>query len=292
MTFPGRVLVTGGRGFIGRHLLRRGAALGVDLTGFPGRLSDLPGFPVRFDAVIHLAGIARQPANPDERLALFEANVVGVQDVLQYCAAVGAGVVFASTSGVYRRLEDTAPLDEEALLDPTSDYALSKCLAERLCRRHCQRTGLAGVGLRLFNVYGPGQPETFLIPEVIGRLLSGAPVVLRSPEAVRDFVTVNDVISAVLAALARLTPGRFAVYNIGSGQGIRVLDLVRATERVFGRKAIVDLTQAGAARDSVVADTAKAAAELGWRPSQTLEQGLAALREDRPPPEGVAPCAC
>lgn len=292
MTFPGRVLVTGGRGFIGRRLLRRGAALGLDVAAFPGRLHELPAFPGRCDAVVHLAAATRPPADAAARLALFETNVAGVQDVLHYCAAAGAGLVLASTSGVYARREDAPPLGEDAPLDPASDYALSKLLAERLCLGQSRRAGLAGVGLRLFNVYGPGQPETFLVPEAVRRLLAGAPLELRAPEAVRDFVHVDDVVAAILAALARLAPGRFPVYNIGSGQGTRVRDLVAAAERIFGRTAVLDLSRATPARDRVVADPAKAARELDWRPALPLDRGLAALGAELTPDGGLSPCAC
>jgi nucleoside-diphosphate-sugar epimerase len=292
MTFSGRVLVTGGRGFIGRRLLLRGAALGLDVAAFTGRLHELPAFPGRFNAVVHLAAATRPPADAAQRLALFETNVAGVQDVLHYCATAGSGVVLASTSGVYARREDAPPLDEDAPLDPASDYALSKLLAERLCLRQCRRGGLAGVGLRLFNVYGPGQPETFLVPEAARNLLAGVPVVLRAPEAVRDFVHVDDVVTAILAALERLTPGRFPVYNIGSGQSTRVRDLVAAAERIFGCTAVLDLSQASPARDRVVADAARAARELDWRPSLPLDQGLAALRAEMTSTGGLPPCAC
>ena len=116
--------------------------------------------------------------------------------------------------------------------------------------------------------------------EIVARLRGRETIVLRTPVTVRDFLAVDDVVSALLAAVAGLVPGRFAVYNIGSGRATRVIDLVREAERVFGLAAAIDLSRAGPERDRVVADVAKAKAELGWRPAVALTQGLEAIRRD------------
>jgi len=275
-----RVLLTGASGFIGRAFLSQAAARGFDCVLFPGRLHELSDFPIKVEAVVHLAAVTRCAGEPDARLALHETNVVGTQAVLDYCAAAKAGLILASTSGVYGRQDRDSPLDEQAPLDPASDYALSKWLAERLCRRHGERTGLPGIALRFFNVYGPRQAQTFVVSEVVHRLCNGLPVVLRSPRAVRDFLAVGDVVAALEAALAALRPGSFQVYNIGSGQGTRVIDLVTMAARVLGVEATVDAPGTEHQCDRVVADISKAASGLGWRPRITLEQGLEAIRRE------------
>jgi nucleoside-diphosphate-sugar epimerase len=278
-----RVLLTGANGFIGRAFLSQAAALGIDCLPFPGRLHELPDFSIKVEAVVHLAAVTRGSGEPEARLALFETNVLGTQAVLDYCAAARAGLVLASTSGVYGRQGQASLLGEQAPLDPASDYALSKWLAEGLCRRHCERTGTAGIALRFFNVFGPRQAQTFVVSEVIHRLLDGLPVVLRSPHAVRDFLAVDDVVLALAAALGALKPGNWGVYNIGSGQGTRVIDLVDMVARVFGAEAAVDVSGADYRVDRVVADISKAASELGWRPRIALGEGLEMICRDMGP---------
>ena len=115
-------------------------------------------------------------------------------------------------------------------------------VAERACHRYASDDGVQATVLRFFNVYGAGQHPSFLVSYVVDSLTRGARVTLRMPRAVRDFLYVDDAVDALLAA-SRPRSELFRVFNVGSGQGVTVTDLVGAAENVFGRAAGIDTAE-------------------------------------------------
>lgn len=273
-----RILVTGSRGFIGRRVVASPQARAEEIVEWKADVRALARCEEAVDAVLHLAAVSRYDrfnAVPHESYAT---NVVGTAAVLNYCGRVRARCVLASSSAVYRSPEGVRPIGEDAAIGPTSAYGISKWLAESLCHQQACDAGVASTVLRLFNVYGPGQHPAFLVSYVVGCLRERRPIFLRMPDGLRDFVYVTDVVDALFRA-ARLRHSGVTVLNIGSGQAVRVLDMVRAAERVFGPAVAVEK---GAAHPeeiaAVVADTSRARAELGWTPRYDLESGLIAMR--------------
>jgi UDP-glucose 4-epimerase len=203
-------------------------------------------------------------------------NVDATQTLLE--AVKGRPVhrfVYASTSSVYG---DAAaiPMKEDAALHPISPYGVTKLAAEHLCMLYKTAYGVPAVALRYFTVYGPRQRPDMAFHKFLRAALEGRPIVMYGDGGqTRDFTFVADAVAATMAAGDRGTPG--TVYNIGGGSRISLSDALTVIERVVGRPIQVrrEPSQKGDMRDTY-ADTSRARADLGFAPSVTLEEGLAA----------------
>jgi UDP-glucose 4-epimerase len=280
-----RVLVTGASGFVGKHLaaeLRKQEAevfaldsRGPDpidirnwhaVKGFGSKLG-------RLDLVYHLAALMFVPYSFENPRETYEVNVLGTLNVLELCRLQGFPKLVFASSYVYGEPR-YLPVDEEHPLNPGSPYARSKVLGEDLCKAYHEDHGLRCTILRVFNIYGEGQTDSFLIPSMIKQLASGK-VELMDPEPKRDFVHVSDVVQAYLRA-GEYDQAGFNVFNIGSGVSYSVDDIVKLALQAWGQEARVRYRHQRRKSEvmDVVADFRKARTELGWEPKVTLEQGI------------------
>ncbi len=235
-------------------------------------------------AVIHFASlieVGRSVAEPD---LFYDHNVTGTATLLAAMReAKTPRLVFSSSAAVYGQQASTDAIVESAPKDPASPYGDTKLTCERMISAQCRAFGLTGVALRYFNAAGSDpdgrigeshQPETHLIPLAIDAALGlGPPLTLfgvdfDTPDGscLRDFIHVDDLAQAHVRALSLdLAPGRFEAFNIGTGQGHSVLQVLRAVERATGRPVPHEI---GPRREgdpaSLIAAAAKARAQLGW----------------------------
>jgi UDP-glucose 4-epimerase len=296
-----RVLVTGGLGFLGRpvtaDLLAAGHEVTVLTRGRPGvapptgadvvdgdvrdrqRLHEVAAHG-RFEAVCHLAGLISGRDSFADPLSYFDVNVGGTLNLLTALDAVRAGrppvrFVLVSTNIVYGSVH-RGPLGEELAPHPESPYAESKLAAERLVAAYAATGVIGAVVLRPFNIAGAvgGVPDTDpgrILPNALRAATGQAPHVTLNGDgsAVRDFVHVADAADAVRLALAAATPGASPVYNVGSGVGSSMADVIRAVEEVAGRPVPVRRAAPRPEPPALVGDVRRAAAELGWRPARS-----------------------
>jgi UDP-glucose 4-epimerase len=297
-----RVLVTGGAGFIGHHLvhslLEDGAeALVVDdlssgrrshlhSTPRTGRLqlheADvrqpdafdlLPGF--RPEIVYHLGAIHFIPycnANPPETVGV---NALGTDRLLRRLRGLDVrALIFASTAAVYGFADH--PLAEDADRPRPGDvYGLSKWLAEELVRRFADdRPDVRTVSVRCSNVFGPGETNRHLLPDLLDGLRTGGVVALGNTWPRRDYVYVTDVVRAL--RLLADGPAGHEVLNVSTGTGSTVLDVVQTLEALRGQLITVRRNPGRVrARDGhLVASNARIVARTGWRPAYDLKSGL------------------
>lgn len=272
-----RVLVTGATGFLGRHLGAALAAAGVEVrgvsraTGHDILRDELPLEGV--DHVFHLAAATGVPAAWADPPDVLLTNVQGTVRVLDQCRRVACPVSFASTY-VYGK-PDRLPVAEDHPVHPSNPYSLSKVLAEEACRGFAGMYRLPVSVLRVFNVYGPGQDDRFLVPLILRQAMDRAlpEVVVQDLAPRRDYVHVADVVRAFLAA-TRL-PG-FAVFNVGSGVSHSVAEVIALACGAAGTAK--PARQTGAVRPAdvpdTVADIAAIRRALGWTPRIGLAEGL------------------
>jgi UDP-glucuronate 4-epimerase len=303
------VLVTGGAGFIGSHLVEALVARGDRAVVFDdfndfyapeikranlssamrsGRVTlvegdicsnedlarALPGMPI--DAVVHLA--ARAGVRPSLRQPELYArvNVVGTTALLE--AAQRAGVprfVFGSSSSVYGA-RSTAPFSEDDRTDrPFSPYAATKVAGEALCAAYRSIGPMEVVALRFFTVYGPRQRPDLAIAKFFQLLEQGQPLpFFGDGRSARDYTYVGDIVRGILLSLDRAWP-TFEVVNLGGSSPVGLADLVRLIESTAGRAAVLDRRpdQPGDV-PLTCADPRKAKALLGWEPKIKLAEGL------------------
>ena len=228
------------------------------------------------DGVFHLAG---QPGVRNSWGASFEAyvrhNILASRRVFEAAARAGVRVVHASTSSVYGESE-VHPTPEDAAPHPLSGYGVTKLAAEQLAGAYAFSHGLDVVILRYFSAYGPRQRPDMAFARIATALVEGTPFeIYGSGEQARDFTYVADVLEATRAAMERAPSG--AVYNVGGDEVVSLLEAIGLLEALAGRR--LDARQGGAAIGDVrrtSADTSRIRAELGWRPSTSLADGIAA----------------
>lgn len=289
-----RVVVTGGTGFIGRHLIPRLASSGFDVHVTARTQGSEQAAPVESDVTIHpgvditnmdaVGSVLREIA-PDivfhlaaagvasprhDLVALTSVNVLGTANVLE--AARGAGVdraVHVSTGLV---AGDMASLNRNGRLSDA--YVATKCASEILAL-HAARTAPTQVVIaRLFPVYGPDEPSGRLIPDVIIHGLRDQTVELREPAHQRSYLHVTDAISGIEAAGIRALPSG-TVVSLGGTEPVRLDELVeRILSIVGGGKLLAggDVSPLGA--QALLPDLDAAHRLLGWRPTIELDEGL------------------
>lgn len=311
-----KVLVTGGAGFIGSHVVDRFVQEGYEVlvvdnlsTGSVQNLHPRARFfhldirspkvedlieKERPEVVSHHAAHGVVHRSVEDPLQDAEINIQGTLRILQ--ASVRAGVrkvIYASTGGAIYG-EAPHPVDETAPARPISPYGLSKWMGERYLQWFAQAYGLSFTVLRYANVYGPRQVahgEAGVVSSFLQKLLQGKRPVLfcysDEPEGMlRDYVFVGDVVEANFLALTR---GERAILNIGTGRGIRTLILYRLLLDVLREEGIpigVDgeeperkPARPGEIRANVL-DSRRAFEVLGWRPRTSFAEGLRQTVQD------------
>ena len=279
-----RVLVTGATGFIGRHLVPRLRTEGFDVVEAGGASGDTADeatwrrFPAS-DVVVHLAGKSFVPESWEVPRLFVRTNLLGTIEALEYCRAHGARLVYLS-SYMYGDVA-RQPVPESTTLAAKNPYALSKKLAEEACEFYAERFVVPVTILRPFNIYGPGQSDTFLIPSILNQMKAGREIHVKDLEPRRDYVYVVDVVEAIANASRRT--GGFGVFNVGSGTSHSVSELIRTIQDVWGSD--LPVRSDGVRRKDeimdTVADIARAREHLEWNPRFTLRQGLEAIRDAR-----------
>ena len=266
--------VTGSRGFVGRALTAHLESVGARVVRLEGDVRDAATYTPSFDVLVHLAARVSSGRDADP-VDIASVNVVGTVRALECCRQRGVPIVFTSTAGVYRPTTERRALSENAPIAPNWLYTLTKRMAEEMCEHYGRSHGVSGTILRLFNVYGPDQPVHFAIPYLIDAILAGQTVEIRNPHSVRDFIHVDDVISAIIRAALR--SGSMRVFNVGTGVATAMADL---SEMLRGLADPMDLKIFFGGRSDdptpcVFADISRAKSELGWSPEIELKYGIA-----------------
>ena len=292
-----RVLVTGGSGFIGRHVvtslrdagatvrvvdLKPHADSSVDLV--QGDIADRDvletAFEGGFDGVVHLAAVTSVLRSMEHPELTFRTNVEGTHRLLEAARAAGVqSLVFASTNAVTGPM-DAPAITEAANLKPLTPYGATKAAGEMLMSAYTASYGLRCVALRLTNVYGPGmQAKDSIVARLMRAIRLGNTFeVYGDGTQVRDYVHAADVTAA--AGLGLSSEQWSGPIVIGTGRSLSVLEVVDAVKAVTGAE--FDVTH-GPARPgempAVIVDSSRARA-AGWTPRFSFEEGLAGVWQE------------
>ena len=290
-----RYVVTGAAGFIGSTLLRTLLDRGHDAVGWDSfteyydpelKEGNARGLPVErvdlaadelrldgVDGVFHLAGQPGVLSFGTAFPAYVRDNVLATQRVFEAAAATGVRTVLASSSSVYGNAE-AYPTSEDALPLPLSPYGITKLACENLAYAYGQELGLDAVSLRYFTIFGPRQRPDMAFTAMMAALRDGRPFELFGDGTQsRSFTYVDDAVEATILALERGRGG--AVYNVGGGVEVSMLEAIETLGEVSGRRLEVVRTprrRGDAAR--TCADTTRLRMDTGWAPKTPFEQGL------------------
>jgi len=321
-----RILLTGGAGFIGSHVLDSLVARGHDVTVLDdfddyyspaikranieqacasGRVTVLEG-DIRdpavwegldrqeWSSVIHLAARAGvRPSIADPGLYI-STNVTGTGRVLEWAAATSTPVVYASSSSVYGDGYPVPFAEDAAPLAPVSPYGASKVSAEALAGMWSRMVGLPVVGLRFFTVYGPRQRPDLAIHKFARLIERGETIpVFGDGTSARDYTHVSDIVRGVLAAMDGLVQRtlKHPVYNLGSDRGVTLTEMIETIETAVGKPARIERLpdQLGDVKQTW-ADLARSAEAFGYAPQVRFADGIADfVRWMRAPPPHRSP---
>jgi UDP-glucuronate 4-epimerase len=302
------ILVTGGAGFIGSHLVERLLERGDDVVvvddlndyydpaikrrnlvtalkhaGFTlvegdirnAKLLDRAGGSKKFDVIVHLAaraGVRPSIAGP---LLYEQVNCYGTLNVLEMARKHGfKRLVFASSSSVYGHSSQPPFREDAPVNNPLSPYAATKAACELYCSNYHHLYGISCTALRFFTVYGARQRPDMAIHKFTAMIDKGQPIPFYGDgSSERDYTYYTDAIDGVIASIDRDLG--FQIINLGESRTTRLSNLVQLIEKALGKKAILSKQpeQPGDMK-ATCADISKAVNLLGYSPSTTIEEGI------------------
>jgi UDP-glucuronate 4-epimerase len=302
-----RVLVTGGAGFIGSHLVERLLAAGhevailddfndyydplikraniaavsknvsihhVDLRDSGAVRNVFHG--EKFDTIVHLAARAGVRPSIQYPQLYYDVNVGGTLHLLEAARLIGVErFIFASSSSVYG-VSNTVPFSEDLHLTQTiSPYAATKIAGEFLCSTFSHLYQMRVVALRFFTVYGARQRPDLAIHQFTKKIQAGQPIQQFGDGSTRrDYTYIDDIIQGVMASLNYDGP-LFDLFNLGESETVQLKELIAAIEKVLGKKAkINELPEQPGDVPLTCADISKAKKLLGYNPKTKLHEGL------------------
>ena len=302
-----KILVTGGAGFIGSHLVEKLLAAGhqvailddfndfydpqVKHANIAGVAKDVTMYHVdlrdvasvrnlfhreKFETVAHLAARAGVRPSIQQPQLYYDTNVSGTLHLLDAASVTGVErFIFASSSSVYG-ISKTVPFSEDQHLTQTlSPYAATKIAGEFLCSTYSHLYQMRVVALRYFTVYGPRQRPDLAIHQFTRRIYAGQPIEQFGDGTTRrDYTYIDDVIQGTMAALKYDGP-LFDIFNLGESDTIQLKDLIAAIENALGKKAKINrMPEQPGDMPLTCADISKARKLLGYNPTTRFSDGL------------------
>jgi UDP-glucuronate 4-epimerase len=302
-----RVLVTGGAGFIGSHLVEKLLSLGHDVA----ILDDFNDFydpqikrqniaavakdvvihhldlrdsgavrnlfhREKFEAIAHLAARAGVRPSIQNPQLYYDTNVDGTLHLLDAARVTGVEqFIFASSSSVYGNSKTVPFSEDRQLIQTLSPYGATKIAGESLCSTYSHLYGMRVVALRYFTVYGPRQRPDLAIHQFTRRIHAGKPIdQFGDGTTRRDYTYIDDIIQGTMAALKYDGP-MFDIFNLGENDTIQLRDLIAGIENALGEKAKINrLPEQPGDMPVTYADISKARKLLGYNPSTRLSDGL------------------
>jgi nucleoside-diphosphate-sugar epimerase len=273
------ILVTGATGFLGRWLVAALEKKGYRVLCHSSAQGDIARCRLPMENVGHVFHLAAKTFVPDSwrcPQTFYETNVLGTVNVLEHCRQNGAALTLLSSYvyGVPQHL----PIREDHPLSALNPYGQTKILAETVAHFYEQHHGLRVVIIRPFNLYGPGQATSFLIPMLVTQMLdtSQAVVSVKDLRPKRDYLFIEDAVQMLLLSLRAEIRG---TYNMGSGWSASVEEIAQLISQAAGVEKPVVSESSPRPNEvmNTLADISRAESELGWRPSTSFQDGIAAV---------------
>ena len=269
-----KIFVTGSRGFIGTQLIKQLKNFEVITDSINSKKIDLKKMDELIqiessDIVIHLAAKTQKGRSWNE---YFDNNVIGTQNILEYCIQKKVKKIIFLSSYVYGNPK-YLPIDENHPISPHNDYTKSKFIAEQLCKKYAKEFNLNVVILRPFNIFGETLDEGFLISNLINSLNNNKIVTITNELSKRDFLFIQDLIDLILKIIEY--DFKFEIFNVGSGKSYSFKQIVEMIEKISNKKLKLEFNyDEENCIKNVVADISKISDKIGWKPNISFDDGI------------------
>lgn len=282
-----KVLITGINGFIGKHL---SAALrekghfvyGIDIGDSSGDVLDKEAVKKAMEGaetVIHLAALTSHQDIVGNKFKALEINFLGTKNVLDAFSEskTAKKFIYSSTGKVYGDIK-FLPITEEHPLLPLNILGKSKLITEKLIDFYSKDSQKSFVIFRIFNVFGQGQRESFIVPNILSQINNSGKVELGNTKPRRDYVYIKDVARAFVLALENEIGPGISYFNICSGKAVNVEEIVSLMSKIKNKKIEINIDQGAFIRkdekEIEYGSYEKIKNKLGWEPEYSLKKGL------------------
>jgi UDP-glucose 4-epimerase len=270
------ILVTGSKGFIGRHLVEALTEKGFLVYEFDRENGDVTTYNFDFpqlDHIVHLASLIFIPASWKDPKSFYQTNVMGVANILETCRKYNCSLTYIS-SYVYGDPK-YLPVDEKHPVHPSSPYNHSKLLAENLCQYYSEVFHVPVTIFRPVNVYGPGQRGDFLIPKIIAQAFNRSvkQIEVMDLRPKRDYLYVDDFIRAIIRSFDQ---NLFDIFNVSSGKSVSVEEIIKLVleeghlEKPYFAQNIERPNEIW----DVYSDHSKLTEQMNWNPEISFREGI------------------
>ena len=272
-----KILITGSEGFVGKNLIRylKNYSFQIIETkdkSFDLKLNESWKQIEKCDYLIHLAGKSFVPKSWEEPARFIENNILLITNALEYCRVNKTKLIFLS-SYLYGNCKKM-PIKENAPIEATNPYALSKLLSEKLCYFYKNNFQVNNIILRVFNLYGPGQPKEYLLSKITNQVRYENLIKVDDLSPKRDYVYIDDLCSAIVKAINY--KGKEHIFNIGSGKSYSVKEVIDFIQNIYGTSFNIKEKKLIRKNEilNTIADINLAKKELEWFPIYELKEGL------------------
>jgi UDP-glucose 4-epimerase len=300
-----KILVTGGAGFIGSHLVRRLVEEGNEVTVLDNllrgnkldhdimqkiylRIGDVRNYQVvdeltkGCDQIYHFAAVLGVDVVADNPVETMDTEVIGMKNIADAAMKHGVSkIIYASTSGVYGHSAIEKSFTEEIQIDPRTSYAIAKRYNEIYLKALFEEKGLNSLSLRFFNIYGKKQDNRMVIPRFLEQALAGNPItVYGQGKQTRDFTYIDDTVTACVQLAEK--GGQAEIFNIANENELTIEDLAHAIVKVTNSKSKISYIEAPKKRYDYEVERRYGSSDklfktIGFKPNTQLEEGLLAI---------------
>ena len=276
-----KILITGSEGFVGKNLIRylKNYSFQIIETkdkSFDLKLNESWKQIEKCDYLIHLAGKSFVPKSWEEPARFIENNILLITNALEYCRVNKTKLIFLS-SYLYGNCKKI-PIKENTPIEATNPYALSKLLSEKLCYFYKNNFQVKNIILRVFNLYGPGQPKEYLLSKITNQVRYENIIKVDDLSPKRDYVYIDDLCSAIVKAINY--KGNEHIFNIGSGKSYSVKEVIDFIQDIYGTSFNIKEKKLIRKNEilNTIADINLAKKELEWFPIYDLKEGLKKIK--------------
>ena len=272
-----KILVTGHKGVIASHLIKKLSNCEIIIDSINGKRIDLQNNdevmkiePV--DTVIHLGGKTEKGLEWKE---YFENNIIGTLNILKYCIKKNIKKIIFVSSYVYGNPK-YSPIDEQHQISPHNLYTKSKFLAEELCKIYSEKYKLNVIILRPFNIFARSMNKNYLISNLIESVNTKKTVTITNRTSKRDFLYIDDFIELILKI--KDYDFKYEIFNVGSGISYSFDEVIEIIEKNTSKKLNLEYKNDDQSYiQNITADNSKITKILDWKPELTFEEGLQKL---------------